>query len=106
MLDSCTRLAYPDIFEAVGMDDSPALALSFQAPVECWSSEYRSYLVRCREILDMAERVLGSRRSAENWLEREAFGLDGHAPCDLIATQTGCTLVKNLLTRIEYGVYT
>ena len=88
------------------MDVLRASALFSRAPVACWNREYRNYLVRRGEILDIAERVLGTRRSAENWLDRAAFGLGGQVPCDLITTQAGCTLVKDLLTRIEYGVYT
>ncbi len=57
------------------------------------------------EILAMAEDVLGSREEAEQWLVRQAIGLDARRPIDLMATPQGAELVKTLLTRMEYGVY-
>ena len=53
-----------------------------------------------------ATTVLGSREAAERWLERPAIGLDRACPIDLLATPTGAKMVDELLTRIEYGVYT
>ena len=97
---------YRIICEAAGVDDSRVSALFSRAPLACWSIEYRDYLVSRGQILVITERVLGTCRSAENWLERPAFGLGDKVPCDLIITQAGCTLVKDLLIRIEYGVYT
>ncbi|MFJ5300027.1 MULTISPECIES: antitoxin Xre/MbcA/ParS toxin-binding domain-containing protein [Pseudomonas] len=88
------------------MDDSRAPASRVSAPFGCWSGEYRGYLVRRELILEIAERVLGTHRSAEYWLGLAAFGLGGQVPCDLLRTQVGYILVKELLGRIEYGVYT
>jgi putative toxin-antitoxin system antitoxin component (TIGR02293 family) len=57
------------------------------------------------EVTAMAERVLGSRELAENWLQEPALALDGKNPLELISSTPGIEAVKDLLTRIEYGVY-
>jgi putative toxin-antitoxin system antitoxin component (TIGR02293 family) len=58
------------------------------------------------EILAKATAVLGSQEEAEHWLERPAIGLDQRRPIDLLATPAGAKLVEDLLTRVEFGVYT
>ena len=57
------------------------------------------------EVTDMAERVLGTRELAEHWLTQSALALDGRRPLDLITSAPGIETVKDLLTRMEYGVY-
>lgn len=57
------------------------------------------------EITDMAQRVLGTRELAENWLNHAAIALDGQKPLDLLSSAPGIEAVKDLLTRLEYGVY-
>ncbi|MBK9573279.1 MAG: DUF2384 domain-containing protein [Rhodoferax sp.] len=57
------------------------------------------------EVTEIAERVLGTRKLAEQWLKEPAIALDGRLPLDLISTAPGIETVKDLLTRMEYGVY-
>jgi putative toxin-antitoxin system antitoxin component (TIGR02293 family) len=57
------------------------------------------------EITDMAQRVLGKRELAETWLNHPAIALDGQKPLDMLTSAPGIESVKNLLTRLEYGVY-
>jgi putative toxin-antitoxin system antitoxin component (TIGR02293 family) len=57
------------------------------------------------EVTDTAQRVLGNRQLAEEWLTKPALALDGMRPLDLISTTPGIEAVKDLLTRMEYGVY-
>lgn len=58
------------------------------------------------EINGLAERVLGGHAAAEHWLSEPAIGLDGQRPIDLLSSSPGIESVKDLLQRIEYGVYT
>lgn len=58
------------------------------------------------EVTDMATRVLGTRELAEHWLTHPALALDGQSPVDLLTTSSGLKSVKDLLTRMEFGVYT
>jgi putative toxin-antitoxin system antitoxin component (TIGR02293 family) len=57
------------------------------------------------EITDMAQRVLGQRELAETWLNHPAIALDGQKPLDMLSSAPGIESVKDLLTRLEYGVY-
>jgi putative toxin-antitoxin system antitoxin component (TIGR02293 family) len=58
------------------------------------------------EILAKATDVLGSPANAQAWLESPAIALDQAKPLQLMDTSTGKEMVRTLLTRIEYGVYT
>ncbi|HEV7602384.1 MAG TPA: antitoxin Xre/MbcA/ParS toxin-binding domain-containing protein [Bradyrhizobium sp.] len=57
------------------------------------------------EILARATAIFGSQEDAENWLERNAIGLEQRRPIDLLQTPAGVELVEEHLTRLEYGVY-
>ena len=57
------------------------------------------------EVTEIAERVLGSRLAAGQWLTRPAIALDHERPVDLLTSTAGIQAVKDLLTRMEHGVY-
>jgi len=59
-----------------------------------------------KEVTEIAIRVLGTRELAEHWLTHSALALDGQRPLDLLATAPGVEAVKDLLARMEFGVYT
>ncbi|EWS66605.1 putative toxin-antitoxin system antitoxin component [Hydrogenophaga sp. T4] len=56
-------------------------------------------------ILNRATEVLGDRDLAERWMTEPALGLDGRKPIDLLSSRQGAALVKDHLTRMDYGVY-
>ncbi|WP_043531990.1 type II toxin-antitoxin system Xre/ParS family antitoxin [Litchfieldella xinjiangensis] len=58
------------------------------------------------QLLAHAESVFGDRTSAERWLVTPALGLNGQAPVDCLTTPVGVGMVGELLTRIDYCVYT
>lgn len=58
------------------------------------------------DILALATRVLGSRSLARSWFQRPAVALDGRRPSELLSSEEGIRSVRELLLRIEYGVYT
>jgi putative toxin-antitoxin system antitoxin component (TIGR02293 family) len=57
------------------------------------------------EVLARAEEILGSREAAREWLRKQAIGLEGHRPLDLMETPQGAEIVKTLLDRMAHGVY-
>lgn len=59
-------------------------------------------LVRLRS---RAEDVLGTREKATLWLESPNRALGGEAPLSLLDTDIGTQAAEDVLTRIEYGVY-
>ncbi|AVX92191.1 hypothetical protein PkP19E3_31210 (plasmid) [Pseudomonas koreensis] len=70
----------------------------------CWSSQYRCFVARRRQVLDQAAYVLGDERLAAEWLTRPALGLGKRTPCSLLKSE-GYRQVCELLVRIEHGVY-
>lgn len=58
------------------------------------------------EITAHAVVVFGSEDAAVSWLAAPALALDGQRPADLLATPGGRDLVDDLLTRLEFGVFT
>jgi putative toxin-antitoxin system antitoxin component (TIGR02293 family) len=56
--------------------------------------------------LAAATGVFGGRKQAKKWMSTPVMGLDGQRPIDLLRSAWGAELVKDFLTRLEYGVYT
>ena len=61
--------------------------------------------LRLVSVTEQAIETLGSQETAERWLSTPAMGLDQRKPLDLLRSTEGTELVKTLLTRMEYGVY-
>lgn len=62
--------------------------------------------LRLASVVEQAIDVLGSQDAAERWLSTPAMALDRRRPIDLLQSSEGTELVKTLLTRMDYGVYT
>lgn len=62
--------------------------------------------LRLASVTSRAIDVLGSQDAAERWLSSPALGLDDRKPIDLLQSTEGTELVKTLLTRMDYDVYT
>lgn len=62
-------------------------------------------LFRTADLLAWAMEVLEDKRRAMAWLRRPQLGLGDRVPMELIAAGTGVRQVRQLLGRIEYGVY-
>jgi putative toxin-antitoxin system antitoxin component (TIGR02293 family) len=76
------------------------------SPGKVLSTEQSSRIWKFAEILSKAVTVLGSQEEAERWLSQPAMALEQKRPIDLLSTSAGVELVEDLLTRMEYGVYT
>ena len=76
------------------------------APDKRLSPEQSSRAWKFAEIFGRAIELFGSQAAAEEWLERPAMALEQRKPIDLLSTQAGVESVEELLTRLEYGVYT
>lgn len=62
-------------------------------------------LLRYARIAARAEEVFEDAQIAKNWLRRPNQALGGEMPLNLLDTETGVNQVEDVLTRIEYGVY-
>lgn len=69
------------------------------------SSEVSNALYRLAQLLLHAERALGSRSAAREWLKRPNPGLGGVSPLEFARTEPGAFEVRNLLGSLEYGMY-
>lgn len=76
------------------------------APSKPLSPEQSGRAWQFAEILARASDVFGSQADAERWLEQPAIAFEQRRPIDLLATPAGAELVRDHLTRLEYGVYT
>jgi putative toxin-antitoxin system antitoxin component (TIGR02293 family) len=61
--------------------------------------------LRLSAVTDQAITVLGNQDAAEHWLLAPALGLSQRRPIDLLQSTEGTNMVKTLLTRMDYGVY-
>jgi uncharacterized protein (DUF2384 family) len=78
---------------------------SLALPPSCWTARHHCFLARRKQILMIAERVLGDESEAELWFVKPARGLDYQSPCKLLSTRLGFLDVDTWLWRIEHGVY-
>jgi len=62
-------------------------------------------LYRFSRVLAHAEKVLGTRANATQWLHRPNRALNGIPPLTLLDTDIGATEVDDVLGRLEHGVF-
>lgn len=62
-------------------------------------------LVRVARVIERAEEVFESGKSAREWLKRANASLDGETPFSLLDTEFGAESVMDTLGRIEHGVF-
>jgi hypothetical protein len=62
-------------------------------------------LVRILEIKTLADRVFGDETKAEAWLHRPNASLTDQKPIDLLEDELGAAVVRELLERIDHGIF-
>jgi putative toxin-antitoxin system antitoxin component (TIGR02293 family) len=62
-------------------------------------------VLRLGRAIAAATDVLGTRDKAASWLQGPNLALGGVAPMSMLDTDVGLQQVLDVLTRIEYGVY-
>lgn len=62
-------------------------------------------LVRFLDIQTLAERVFGDGERAEAWLTRSNSSLSGQRPLDLLKDELGTAVVREILERIDHGIF-
>lgn len=104
-VNSFDRIKPIDIYAALGISGRTAQRQTASTG-KLLNSEYSSRLWNLAEVMAFATRVLGTAAAAELWLDRPAVALNGNRPLDLMKTIQGSAAVKDLLGRLEHGVYT
>jgi putative toxin-antitoxin system antitoxin component (TIGR02293 family) len=62
-------------------------------------------LIRTIEVKTLAERVFGSPEKADAWLSRPNRNLSGQRPLDLLKDELGAAVVREMLERIDHGIF-
>jgi hypothetical protein len=62
-------------------------------------------LVRIIEIKTLADRVFGDEEKAEAWLHRPNAALSGQSPAGLLRDELGAAVVREMLERIDHGIF-
>ena len=62
-------------------------------------------LVRLLDIRILADRVFGDEEKAEAWLNRPSTALSGQRPIDLLSDELGTSVVREMLERIDHGIF-
>jgi putative toxin-antitoxin system antitoxin component (TIGR02293 family) len=57
------------------------------------------------EIVAMSVRVFGDAEKAARWMGRPKHRFDGKSPNELLDTEDGVEKVRQMLGRIEYGMF-
>jgi hypothetical protein len=61
--------------------------------------------VRIIEVKTLAERVFGDPAKADAWLSRPNPSLSGQRPLDLLKDELGAAVVREMLERIDHGIF-
>ena len=70
-----------------------------------FSRTQRTKLARVVNVVDRAQRVLGGRERAQQWLIHPNRALGSSTPLALLETREGTHRVYGILTRIEAGAF-
>ncbi len=92
-----------------GSDDMRSILDAVRAEVlVLGSSEFvltSEVIVRTVEIKTLAERVFGSPAKADDWLSRPNPSLSAQRPLDLLKDELGAAVVREMLERIDHGIF-
>jgi putative toxin-antitoxin system antitoxin component (TIGR02293 family) len=100
-VDSYVNISAGDVYKSLGV--SPK-TIERNATARL-SPAHSNAALALIEVTELAERVLGGQAAAEEWMLQPAMGLDRQIPLHLLTSTPGIESVKELLQRIDYGVY-
>ena len=63
------------------------------------------WLIRTIEIKTLADRVFDDQKKAITWLKRPNAGLSGQRPIELLKDELGTAVVREMLERIDHGIF-
>lgn len=101
VLASYVHLEEAEVLSAVGVSSRTVQ----RRKAGVLSSEHSGAVLDLIAVTQKAIEVLGSREAAEDWLHHPALAFDGRRPIELVSTRPGADMVKDHLTRMEFGVY-
>jgi len=69
------------------------------------SVEESDRTLRVAKIITLADQVFGNREKALRWLRHGNQRLDGRAPLEMLRSEAGGDLVRQMLYQIDEGIY-
>ncbi|PKH77844.1 hypothetical protein CXF97_23015 [Pseudomonas sp. Choline-02u-1] len=75
-----------------------------RSPIGCWSARHRCFEMRYEQVFSIALEVFGSRKKAERWLVRSVVGVGRQAPCRVLCTPMGLTIIHDEIIRLDHGI--
>lgn len=96
-------LTFTEISEIV---ISPRTLKHRKSRKEKLSSVETDRALRMARIVDLADRVFGSRMKALLWLRSTDDRLDHRTPMQMLVNESGGRLVESMLWQIDEGIYT
>ncbi len=100
----CAGISTIELLDVMGIS-ARSFARRKAHPSALLSLTESSNVWRLAQLMAQATRVFGAHEVAERWFSQPALALNNRRPIDLLKTPPGTQLVKDLLTRMEYGVY-
>ena len=104
LVDQVTVIAHDEVAKVLGMSHR-TLTRQVQKPREPMPADLAGKAWQFAEILVKASDVFGGEPAAEHWLAAPAVALNGHRPIELLRTLQGAEVVRDYLTRLQFGVY-
>ncbi len=91
--------------EVANVLDLPRRTLTRRKQEQRLAADESDRLYRMARVMAHAERVLGSRERAAEWLHRPNRALAGEPPLRLLDTDIGAAEVDDVIGRLEHGVF-
>jgi putative toxin-antitoxin system antitoxin component (TIGR02293 family) len=104
LISNLQKTREQDVAQVVGLSDR-TLRRHRSKPDTPMPTAVASKTLLVTDILAKAIEVFGTQAAAEDWLNQPALALNDVRPLELLQTEQGAELVKDQLTRLEYGVY-
>jgi Antitoxin Xre/MbcA/ParS C-terminal toxin-binding domain len=100
------RALYREVAAAKASDRLAGLIGRLSPPeLASGGSHASTNLVRLLDIRILADRVFGDEEKAEAWLNRPSTALSGQKPIDLLKDELGAAVVREMLERIDHGIF-
>jgi hypothetical protein len=68
-------------------------------------TDQQANLIRVLEIKTLADRIFGDEQKADAWLRRPNASLSGQKPADLLNDELGTAVIREMLERIDHGIF-
>lgn len=86
------------------MDELRIVGRCVRSPIGCWSARHRCFETRYEQVYSIALEVFGSRTKVERWLVRSVVGVGRQAPCRVLHTPMGFTIIHDEIMRLDHGI--